>query len=417
MKQKSCFLQSVVLCIPLTASAQTIPAPKPANGFDLYVWAANSFIAAKPAVDEVDDPEVVRDPKIRAERYSLVRKEAWLKQNAAGFALFKQALKMPTSYPRMPYKARVLWGLGPYGKFRALGRYKLIEARAREMRGDWSGAVQSHLDIVQFGSEVGWGGPMAATLPGIAIEALGRDYIWDITENLTLPQARAAAVRLQNIYDHRVRFVTALKDHKAAGLEELSYVVNQPTWRDPRNWGTLSAAEKARLLTITPSEVRAHYGAAMDRQIQWARAPYRVATPSQARQLSAFEGAASLPNWSRSQFDFACNDAGNALWLVTLALRAHKLERGAYPKTLRGLVPGFLREVPLDPFSGVAPLRYKLDGDSYVLWSIGPDGIDNDGQPVTWRDGQPPAPIPGRAPRLPFPMQDSKGDFVAGKNR
>jgi hypothetical protein len=60
-------------------------------------------------------------------------------------------------------------------------------------------------------------------------------------------------------------------------------------------------------------------------------------------------------------------------------------------------------------------LRYKRTQDSYVLWSIGPDGVDNGGKPIPHRAGyKPTSGLPARLPSLDL---EGKGDYVAGKNR
>jgi len=59
-----------------------------------------------------------------------------------------------------------------------------------------------------------------------------------------------------------------------------------------------------------------------------------------------------------------------------LALLASKADRGALPQTLAGFDPDDVR----DPFSG-APLIYRPSAEGFVLYSIGPDGKDNDGSP------------------------------------
>jgi type II secretory pathway pseudopilin PulG len=83
-----------------------------------------------------------------------------------------------------------------------------------------------------------------------------------------------------------------------------------------------------------------------------------------------------------TQFIVAKSQAQNALLVVALALRAYKLEHGSYPALLSQLVPDYLEQVPTDPFSLKKPLRYKLKEDAYVLYSIGPDGVDDSGSPL-----------------------------------
>jgi hypothetical protein len=64
--------------------------------------------------------------------------------------------------------------------------------------------------------------------------------------------------------------------------------------------------------------------------------------------------------------------------VVGLALERRRLDAGRWPDDLKGLVPGYLGAVPLDPFDG-RPLRYKRLPDGVLVYSIGPDGPDHGG--------------------------------------
>ncbi|MEE2830448.1 MAG: hypothetical protein VX498_14765 [Myxococcota bacterium] len=68
---------------------------------------------------------------------------------------------------------------------------------------------------------------------------------------------------------------------------------------------------------------------------------------------------------------------------VGLALEAFRAQKGSYPQSLSALVPEHLEALPDDPFdSSGAPLRYRSQGTeqgSIVLYSVGPDGIDDGG--------------------------------------
>ncbi|MCW5769683.1 MAG: hypothetical protein KIT19_13475 [Phycisphaeraceae bacterium] len=72
---------------------------------------------------------------------------------------------------------------------------------------------------------------------------------------------------------------------------------------------------------------------------------------------------------------------------IMIALERYRLSRGEYPATLSSLVPDFLIEIPIDPWSG-EPLAYtRIDPitdkhrRSYLLYSIGSDKVDNGGLP------------------------------------
>ena len=65
-----------------------------------------------------------------------------------------------------------------------------------------------------------------------------------------------------------------------------------------------------------------------------------------------------------------------------MALELYQREHGKFPGRLKALVPEFIPAVPLDPFnhSGAeGGLKYRREGDSYLLYSLGFNGKDDDG--------------------------------------
>ena len=70
------------------------------------------------------------------------------------------------------------------------------------------------------------------------------------------------------------------------------------------------------------------------------------------------------------------------LLVTAIALKRFQLHEGKYPAQLQDLVPNFLATAPLDPMDG-KPLRYRLKPDgSFLLYSVGEDGVDNGGDPA-----------------------------------
>jgi len=61
-----------------------------------------------------------------------------------------------------------------------------------------------------------------------------------------------------------------------------------------------------------------------------------------------------------------------------LAIRRYQIATGMLPDSLEALVPDYLPEVPIDPFSE-QPLLYKLEDDGYRLYSVYEDGRDGGG--------------------------------------
>ncbi len=70
--------------------------------------------------------------------------------------------------------------------------------------------------------------------------------------------------------------------------------------------------------------------------------------------------------------------ARSQLCRMALELKAYKARNGHYPDTLAALQQHLAWDIPEDVFSG-GPLIYRLSGDGFVLYSVGPDEIDNGG--------------------------------------
>jgi len=64
-----------------------------------------------------------------------------------------------------------------------------------------------------------------------------------------------------------------------------------------------------------------------------------------------------------------------------LAVEKYRLRNRRLPTRLEDLTPDFIPVVPLDPFDG-KPMRMKRTDHSLIVYSIGPDGIDNGGTPI-----------------------------------
>jgi hypothetical protein len=85
---------------------------------------------------------------------------------------------------------------------------------------------------------------------------------------------------------------------------------------------------------------------------------------------------------------------------VAFPLAAYRADHGRYPAQLDELAPKYLPKVPGDVFSG-GPLIYQPEGHGYLLYSVGPNGLDEDGH---GRDDDP----PGDDIRVRMPVPEPK---------
>jgi hypothetical protein len=65
---------------------------------------------------------------------------------------------------------------------------------------------------------------------------------------------------------------------------------------------------------------------------------------------------------------------------LACALERCRLADGKFPETLDALAPRFIGKLPHDVISG-QPLRYRREGEGYVLYSVGWNEKDDGGEP------------------------------------
>jgi hypothetical protein len=74
--------------------------------------------------------------------------------------------------------------------------------------------------------------------------------------------------------------------------------------------------------------------------------------------------------------------------LTIIAIMRYKQEVGEYPETLEKLVDkGYLKNVPVDPFSDQT-IIYKRTDDNFILYGVGENFVDDDGEVVRDSDGE-----------------------------
>jgi ABC-type transport system involved in multi-copper enzyme maturation permease subunit len=65
--------------------------------------------------------------------------------------------------------------------------------------------------------------------------------------------------------------------------------------------------------------------------------------------------------------------------IAALACERYRAAHGKWPAELQELVPIYLTEIPNDPYDG-KPLRFKRVQDGLVIYTVGPDQVDNGGK-------------------------------------
>ncbi|MBC7856156.1 MAG: hypothetical protein IAF94_22220 [Pirellulaceae bacterium] len=84
------------------------------------------------------------------------------------------------------------------------------------------------------------------------------------------------------------------------------------------------------------------------------------------------------PAYSSAINAFARNAAERDSADAAIAAELYRRQHGKWPAKLDELVPEFLPAVPIDPFTNL-PLVMKANAESYKVYSVGLDGVDNSG--------------------------------------
>lgn len=383
--------------------------PNP-NGYDYFHRASAAYVGDSTGVDEITAASISDKPK----KYPLAAKEAWLKKNAKALHLLREGLKYPALHP--PIRSYFYMDFPQNAANRELARALAVESHARAARGDWNGAVKSVLDGYHFGNEIARGGNLITGLISVAIWAISLRELGNLIPHTNAATAKVAAASMEKIYLERYPYYETLQDEKWFNIGANLELMRKPSWRwnrvrdmDSLNFQdspSPSWIKNAQMFLISKRSLLNNWTTTMDVLIQNAQQTYPAVQHVSDTGDPLIDTL--LPVFKRARWNWARNDTFAVEIMTMYALHAYKLDHGRYPENLSALEPAYLPKIPSDPFDGMHSLHYQLQGENYLLWSIGPDGANNHGKPIINSNS-------GRR-RYAFTSPDGKGDVVAGIN-
>lgn len=108
----------------------------------------------------------------------------------------------------------------------------------------------------------------------------------------------------------------------------------------------------------------------------WARS---LEIPLSVTNLSRKLSAMSIPTINNALGKSVGQAALQSLTITATALRRYQRNHaGQPPETLADLVPAYLSAIPKDPMDGLS-VRYQRQGEHFLLYSIGENGVDDGG--------------------------------------
>ncbi|MCL2639853.1 MAG: hypothetical protein FWD53_03315 [Phycisphaerales bacterium] len=381
------------------------------------VWIKTAEIA-----DPKPDAEAAIEADTQMRRSPWTRQEqplwaSWLDAHQEALALAHQALERPRFY--VPYAAiddggkldrMITMPLLKHANIRGLSNAMLADAMRAAGEGDFAVFESRVTDSLRLARLLAQRKTLIEHLGTVAIEAVSLKALQGVAtkggEGLTGPQARSLLKRIDELpplpslaeeegaVDYGERFVTldTICAFAAYGYGWIS--------RDPEASNFVSEWLVPSVMPIRYNQLlrqsNAHYDRVIDayrlptyperkavltrinddlrkRQTLWTKItnPSTVISNLAISILApSFEGAVAVETQMQMNHDLA---------RMALALRIYRLEHGRFPDTLDALSPQILSAIPRDRFSN-SPLKYRRIDDGYLLYSVGKDEIDDNGQ-------------------------------------
>jgi hypothetical protein len=248
---------------------------------------------------------------------------AMLAENAESLRLLRTGLTRKCAMPVESALTNI--NLNKLSDLKRLAQLLAAEGRLMELDNRPAAAAQSYIDAIRFGNEMSRNGFLITRLVGMACEAIGCRAFAQVVPKLGSEDVRGFIGELEKVDATRVTWDETLKNEKYYMHFQMRNRFN-PFLHAISWWQSRSSFQKSETVN---------------------------------KMLLAHE----------------------RLLLGELALRRLRSEQGRPPAALDELVTNYVSKVPQDPFTG-KPLIYRPNGTNWLLYSVGPDLIDDGGKPA-----------------------------------
>lgn len=250
---------------------------------------------------------------------------AWVSTNSEALRVLHLGLRRDCSLPTESAMTNLIGVLSDLANLKTLARFLVEEGRLAEMENRYGDAAHCYLNAIRLGNEISRGGFIIHRLVGITYEAIGCAPLAKLVPKLKPDEAHSVIADLEQIDATHVTWAEVQRNEERFSRHEFSKSFNPITWVMTwlESWRSIQQAK------LKHNKVVAH----------------------------------------------------ERLLTVELALRCYESEQGRAPAGLEQLVPKYMHRVPSDPFSG-KPIIYKPQGTTWLLYSLGEDGVDDGGKPV-----------------------------------
>jgi len=360
------------------------PAPADNAAFD-YERAATILGPTDKLPDEFSGKWTsLRDQDANAFDPNDVAMRAFLTEKAAAIRLLRRGAGKTGCYFSNRRQVRRIYEETLYPlRFVSGERVLLLSARIRAADGDRKGAIEDLNAAWALAGHASASGDVMALLTAMHCEELACQILQAFAEDSNFVPADLAAARIGPDPFYGRQAGSAIRIAAAAHmgvLADFCLTGTMPTG-EPKVSFPWPILAPYRVLALPDDLVEAKrlsksYLDLVDR-------PYRQCKDDLAKAQAESEHSGSLTSMAFLGIDSVVRaaaeaDARRAVAGTAVAVCRYRVEQGQWPGKLDDLVPDYLIVAPTDPFDG-KPLRFKSDDDKIVIYSVGPDAVDDGG--------------------------------------
>jgi hypothetical protein len=270
-------------------------------------------------------------------------------------------------------------------RFRALSRWVASAA----VLAAWDGDMNEAFDLVSSGLHIANGlrdePILIAQLVRVAIGGIAIGAMYEIMDENCPPDEQVPMIvaELDKLRD-REPFARALQGERCFAIAQgrrlagLGYVARPFRLLDQLAY--LEYMPEVIDLAALPAYESRHRFEELEHQVSTIsklKVTARLVIPAFARGLE-----------SQDRFVAQCDLAEMAMYL-----KQYKRKTGSYPEKPDAIAPDYIRELPVDPFTGT-PYVYRKEGEGFVLYSVARNSLDDGGKPgwlggdIVWRSSR-----------------------------
>ena len=350
--------------------------PKPVSVVD------NAMLIYNKAYDELvdhDGDSFFENINVESIDPTSEKAKAFLAMQTKSFELIRMASAMGSYYFHVGLSIdSPLPSLSPYITF---AKMMSLDARAKAIHGDFSGAFEDVLAIHRMADHVGRTPLLLSSIVGgrvHQIASLAQEYI--LANSVSIPKGFKTdfAARYGNLlynYFKQSMVVEGLKLKSAS----IRMMIND----DVRNeYGINPLAVSVYRVFFEPYDI-----AFLDKYWQKLDELYRQPVFDALAGMDDFEKdleesslliSVAMLDYNEYVEHIATAQARLLLADAGVSIARYRQEHGHYPKTFAELIPDYLSKVPTDPFNG-EPIHMKHSSNGLILYSVGHNLKDDGG--------------------------------------